>query len=631
VRVVATPTRRADAASAVTILPQAIRTAPATDAWELVRQTAGVEVHEQGQGPGFASDAVMRGFTSDHSTDVAITIDGVPINEPVNGHAEGYADWNEIIPEAVSQIRVLKGPVSPWVGNFAMGGEAEVQTAPVAQGTRFSARGGSFGDGRLALVTGSAGESGGFVLAGDAQRSDGWRPNSRSSMEHLLFNRTWLSADSGTTELGVRGYAAQWDSPGFLTLSEFADGGFQHAADRTDGGSLANGTLRGSITRAVHGGTLRSLLYGRIGQWHLFLNIPPEGGIGEGALSQTEELDRRIDGGGSTQYEHLLGPVHLMAGVGYRAVGASYQRYFTTQRVRDSVFMYDDGTPARLDASYLALSPAIEAHWDATDRLSIGLGGRLDWMRYAVTPRNESTTRSDAHAVLSPKVSALYRLTPALAAYAAFNGGFRSADGSIEDPSLAPSRAWASEVGVRASAQRVEGSIALFDVEVTNEQTFNPATLTSTANGRSRRRGVEVDGRVGITPSIALFTHATFNDAHYLRLVSDNGDTLSGVPVFGVARATVESGVDVQYRGALGSIWAAYTGAFTPIGEPDARTSPFTLLNARGTVPVTTDLSLALGVRNILDRRYPEVRASGFVSPGEPRTVLLAVRWGSGR
>ena len=102
-RVIASPIKRADAATTAVIFPDAIRTVPANDAWDLVRQTAGVEVHLQGQGPGFASDAVMRGYTSDHSVDVASFIDGVPLNEPVSGHAEGYADWNALIPEAVAR------------------------------------------------------------------------------------------------------------------------------------------------------------------------------------------------------------------------------------------------------------------------------------------------------------------------------------------------------------------------------------------------------------------------------------------------------------------------------------------------------------------------------------------------
>src|SRR5262249_29406223 len=102
VRVIAASPKRADAAATEVILPSAIRTVPASDAWDIMRQAASVQVHLQGQGPGFASDASFRGFTSDHSTDVAMGIDGVPVNEPVNGHAEGYADWNAIMPEAIS-------------------------------------------------------------------------------------------------------------------------------------------------------------------------------------------------------------------------------------------------------------------------------------------------------------------------------------------------------------------------------------------------------------------------------------------------------------------------------------------------------------------------------------------------
>src|SRR5207248_1389020 len=71
-----------------------IQLTPARNPYDLLRQAAGVEVHEQGQGPGFASDASLRGFSSDHSTDLALWIDGVPINEPVNGHSEGYNDFS---------------------------------------------------------------------------------------------------------------------------------------------------------------------------------------------------------------------------------------------------------------------------------------------------------------------------------------------------------------------------------------------------------------------------------------------------------------------------------------------------------------------------------------------------------
>src|SRR6476660_6554326 len=126
VTVTATPAGHADPVFTTTLGQTTLERVPATDAWDLLRQAGGIEVHEQGQGPGFASDASLRGFSSDHSTDIALWVDGVPINEPVNGHAEGYNDWNTLFPEAVRTIDVLKGPTSPVYGNFALAGTVNV-------------------------------------------------------------------------------------------------------------------------------------------------------------------------------------------------------------------------------------------------------------------------------------------------------------------------------------------------------------------------------------------------------------------------------------------------------------------------------------------------------------------------
>src|SRR5215210_5659046 len=52
-----------------------LRRTLANDPYDLLRRTSGIEVHEQGQGPGFASDAVIRGFSSDHSSDVLLVMD----------------------------------------------------------------------------------------------------------------------------------------------------------------------------------------------------------------------------------------------------------------------------------------------------------------------------------------------------------------------------------------------------------------------------------------------------------------------------------------------------------------------------------------------------------------------------
>ena len=154
VTVTTTSAERNAPSSATHVSAQAIELAPAATPWELLRQTAGVEVHQQGQGPGFASDASVRGFSSDHSTDLALWIDGVPINEPVNGHAEGYNDFSVIFPDAVRDIDVIKGPTSALFGNFALSGVVNVRTLERMTGTQISATGGSFGRADVSLLSG---------------------------------------------------------------------------------------------------------------------------------------------------------------------------------------------------------------------------------------------------------------------------------------------------------------------------------------------------------------------------------------------------------------------------------------------------------------------------------------------
>ncbi|HEV2291903.1 MAG TPA: TonB-dependent receptor plug domain-containing protein, partial [Gemmatimonadales bacterium] len=154
ITVTAAPMRRETATSGVRVTAATVRETPASDAYDLVQQTAGIEVHDQGQGPGFASDASVRGFSSDHSADIALWIDGVPNNEPFNGHAEGYNDWNLLLPEIIEGIDVIKGPVSPLYGNFALAGVVNVQTSDRMRGSEVLVSGGSYGRAQADLLTG---------------------------------------------------------------------------------------------------------------------------------------------------------------------------------------------------------------------------------------------------------------------------------------------------------------------------------------------------------------------------------------------------------------------------------------------------------------------------------------------
>jgi outer membrane receptor protein involved in Fe transport len=67
-------------------------------------------------------------------------------------------------------------------------------------------------------------------------------------------------------------------------------------------------------------------------------------------------------------------------------------------------------------------------------------------------------------------------------------------------------------------------------------------------------------------------------------------------------------------------------GPYTPFDEPEVELPTYALVHLTGGVRVGGALP-ELGVRNLFDRTYPEVRAGGFVSPGQPRSVYGTVRY----
>jgi hypothetical protein len=72
-----------------------------------------------------------------------------------------------------------------------------------------------------------------------------------------------------------------------------------------------------------------------------------------------------------------------------------------------------------------------------------------------------------------------------------------------------------------------------------------------------------------------------------------------------------------------------FTGPFTPIGEPSVRTQPYAVLDVGASVALTRFGGvLDLDLLNLLDTKYPELRASGFINPGAPFTLRAAFRLG---
>ncbi len=624
VTVVATPIERAQPLAATHVTAAEIRVTPSNSPYELLRQTAGLEVHEQGQGPGFASDASLRGFSSDHATDIALWVDGVPINEPVNGHAEGYNDWSEIFPGGIQDIDVIHGPTSALFGNFAMAGVVNVRTLERMSGTEVEASGGSFGRADAMVMTGFDHGADGGILGIHMLRQDGFRPNSRFSDGHGHGRIVHDFKPGLTLDAGAEVYGGNWDSPGFLSEDEFAAHDYDVVSNPTDGGYKRRAQERVSLRMLGSNFIWRTTAYATQGRWQLFLTIPPAGGVFEGSGSQTEEEDSRAGAGATTAITWSLPNGQLTLGGETRWDRSHYENYFTTSRRRDSVQAFVTGRQ-------LAAAPYLQSYFNLTDRWRVDLGARFDALDTRSLPDGNIAT-SATHAVFSPKIGTMFRFVPSFGVYGNVSRGFRSSNGIIVDPSLAPITEWSYEGGVKFDRNGASASAALFRMDVNNEQTFNPVTLQSTNGGASRRQGLELDWHVPLAEQRVVMSGAwTFNDARYRSLTAgpeDGGspEVLNGMRVFNTSKYVGEVGVDFAPRRSawhvrVGGNW---TGPYSPFDEPGVVLPGYGIATI-GVMWRHDWAEIDAGMRNAFNRAYPELVAGGVVSPGEPRAVYVTL------
>ena len=78
-------------------------------------------------GEGKANQFLMRGYNLDHGTDLAVFVDGMPINQPTHAHGQGYTDLNFLIPELAEELEYTKGPYYATVGDFGALGSARLR------------------------------------------------------------------------------------------------------------------------------------------------------------------------------------------------------------------------------------------------------------------------------------------------------------------------------------------------------------------------------------------------------------------------------------------------------------------------------------------------------------------------
>ncbi len=201
------PTAIGDTLAPILVLTrEQIEQSQALDLAELLRFYAGIELGRSG-GVGSQTSIFVRGGESNHTL---VLIDGVRVNPATSG---GAAVQN-IAPDMIERIEIVKGPRATLYGSDAIGGVINVITRGSATtGADLSLRGGSDStyDGS---VRGSwAGERGSIGAQVQHLKTDGY-PALAGQTQDTGYDRTSFNVD-GNVKIGKASIGARiWDASG---------------------------------------------------------------------------------------------------------------------------------------------------------------------------------------------------------------------------------------------------------------------------------------------------------------------------------------------------------------------------------------------------------------------------------
>jgi TonB family protein len=534
--------RPISAASSFSVQDRDFQLRPIGSVQDILRVTPGL-VMVQHSGGGKANQYFLRGFDADHGTDLALSIDGVPINMVSHAHGQGFADTNFIIPEVVERVEITKGPYFASQGDFATAGAVnmvsrdEFEHSSAGLGLVDSPGHGAAGYRGLVIASPKFEPPVKATFAAEIGRSNGPFDNPEGWDKYKLFNKLTISPTPvSSLSLTEMSYAGNWHGSGQIPARAVTEGLISRfgSIDPDEGGDTARHQIAMQYRlRPNETSELRALAYAGTYRFNLFSNFTlylrdPDNG------DEIEQIDRRTFYGAKVSYRvwHQLGRVSFDTAIGADARNDDIHEelWDTLHRQQLTAVRSNDVHESFLGA-YLNEEIA-PARWVRAD-----IGGRADLLSFAVDNRLPSSDPTapqsgvDGAHQLSPKASLI--LTPVdrrgaqLDVYVNYGHGFHSNDvrGVFAQPAVTPlARAKGEEIGARARLfGRWDLAAALWQLDLASETVWNGDDGTTGVSDPTNRRGVELETRYEVTSWLAADLALTFTKSHFTTDLQNGG------------------------------------------------------------------------------------------------------------
>ena len=494
---------------------------PHNTASEMLNNLPGF-VAGQHAGGGKAMQYFLRGFDNDHGTDVAISVDGIPVNMVSHAHGQGYADLNFLIPEVVESIDYRKGPYFADAGNFANSGAVNFITKEDTAHNSLRAVGGSFNTMRYVGILSPRLGPVQSLVANEVYFTDGPFKHDENFVKYNFFGKFTLKpSTTSKLSLWTSLYTGDWDASGQIPLRAVRSGRLDRfgSLDPTEGGRsdrenlnliyTANPNPEESWFVQLYFSRYRLRMFSNF----TFFSGDPVRGDG------IEQLDSRVLFGGRAHYHRLwtLGSLPLESTFGFETrndnadVGLfrqqRRQRFVTTQKAEIWENAFSGYTQHEL----------FVREWL---RFIVGLRGDV-----FVFDVDDRSPREATDGIVSPKASLIVSpfINPASLwhqtdLFLNFGMGYHSNDArdAVQPGGSGLARSTGAEIGARTRLyNRVELASSLWWLDLGSELVFVGDEGTTEQRGPTRRWGVDFEIRAEVLPWLLLDYDLTYSDPRF--------------------------------------------------------------------------------------------------------------------
>ena len=476
---------------------------PAFRPGQLLETVPGLQVTSH-SGEGKANQYLMRGYNLDHGTDLAVSVDGMPINNPTHAHGQGYTDLNFMIPELATNIKYTKGTYYASQGDFASVGSIHLGYLNRID-DQVNLTAGNLGFQRV-FTAGSTAAGGGNVLGAlELQHYDGpWdNPDDQRKVNAVL--RYSNGDDRDGTSLTAMFYHGLWNATTDQPERAVEEGliGRFGTLDPSDGGRAQRASLSGQYHASIGEGLFNANAYlvnTQLTLWNDFTHflVDPLNG------DQEAQTENRVVAGGSASYQL---PVRVF-GVGTELVSGVQTRYDINDVSR---LPTADRTPLPASADPLNFSETDHVHLVDLSVYEQATSHWTDWFRTVIGVREDYIHGIDSgtnagtadQSLFQPKASLIFTPAATTELYLSAGRGFHSDDlrgvtqaaatGRHGAPLIAMQKG--EELGMRQElAQgKITVTLSVFNLDAESETTYDPDAGEDSAGPASQRYGYEIN------------------------------------------------------------------------------------------------------------------------------------------